>query len=45
MATKHVVYPGDLAERIEQAADECDQSVSSFYKEAARRQLQQQESE
>lgn len=35
MAETHVVYPGDMADRIERAADARDMSVSAFYKQAA----------
>jgi len=38
--TSHTVYPDEqLAERIEQRADEMDVSVSEFYREAARDRL------
>lgn len=40
MAESHVVYPGDLAEDVEHAAEELELSVSAFYTEAARQKLQ-----
>lgn len=38
---RHEVYPGELAEEIERAAEEEGMSLSGFYREAARRQLSQ----
>jgi len=37
--TVHNVYPGDLADNVEQLADKRGTSISGIYKEAIRREL------
>jgi len=39
------VYPGDMADAIEEQADELDTSISGLYKEAIRRVAQDPESQ
>lgn len=45
MAKTHVVYPGDMGTKVEQIADDLDQSVSGFYAEAAAEKIERMESE